>query len=444
MKIVLLEDVFTPSSPAQVNYINRTHSEKQFRRALKTTGKQIIVYGHSGSGKSTLILKLLEEQGYNYITTRCTKELTIRNILYDAFSQLNTFYTTQFNEGSDKTLKAKIKGGIPGLFSGSASGSSTTSDREIIKRVVEIQKNPHQLAKDFGELNNLWVIEDFHKLNTDSKKSLSQIMKVFMDVSHKYKNSKIIAVGAVDTARQVVIYDAEMDNRVSEVAVPLMNNDEIRAIIDSGEDILNFEMPEEIKNKIIAYSCGLASVTHQLCFLICESKRIDKTQYRVKKIDSRDLDYAINEYLSEKSDSLRLVYELAIKDRNIRKFDSSKEILIAALKLGQETFSIKEIKKELKNKYNDYRGSNLRNLVNKLTSADKGEIFRYNRNADTYSFTNPFVKGYCHIQLLKQPKEKLSKVLEKESENLKSYLLVAYQQFLRDMEEDTSFIDITE
>jgi hypothetical protein len=55
-------------------------------------------------------------------------------------------------------------------------------------------------------------------------------------MADEFRSLKIIAIGAVDTARQVIEYDPEMKNRVSEIHVPLMLKEELKEIIDSPVD----------------------------------------------------------------------------------------------------------------------------------------------------------------------------------------------------------------
>src|SRR5690606_1084042 len=101
------------------------------------------------------------------------------------------------------------------------------------------------------------------------KQALSQLMKVFMDLSDDYSDLKIIALGAVDTARQVIDYDKEMRNRVSEIQVSLMTEDEIEAIITKGENALNIKFNPKIKKLISRHSNGLPSVCHHFCLNMC-------------------------------------------------------------------------------------------------------------------------------------------------------------------------------
>ncbi len=63
-----------------------------------------------------------------------------------------------------------------------------------------------------------------------------------MDLSATFPTLKIICVGAEDTARQVIQYDSEMKNRVSEIKVPLMTSEEISQIVTRGFDLLNIKI----------------------------------------------------------------------------------------------------------------------------------------------------------------------------------------------------------
>ena len=50
-----LNEVFTPSSPASLTFVERTSVNYLLVEAIRTKGKQIVIYGHSGTGKTTLL-----------------------------------------------------------------------------------------------------------------------------------------------------------------------------------------------------------------------------------------------------------------------------------------------------------------------------------------------------------------------------------------------------
>ena len=85
-------DVFTPTTPARLPFVERETINRKLVNAIKTPGKQIIVYGHSGSGKTTLLENKLFQTYEAHITTRCVKGLSFEQLVLDAFDQLGGFY----------------------------------------------------------------------------------------------------------------------------------------------------------------------------------------------------------------------------------------------------------------------------------------------------------------------------------------------------------------
>lgn len=80
-------------------------------------------------------------------------------------------------------------------------------------RALPPQLTSQALARFLGETKCCWLLEDFHKIAPEQKLHLSQVMKLFIDMADHYRELKIIAIGAVDTARQVIKYDIEMRNQ---------------------------------------------------------------------------------------------------------------------------------------------------------------------------------------------------------------------------------------
>ena len=90
-----VQDVFTPTKPARFTFVERESINNRLVSALRTPGKQIVVYGHSGSGKTTLLANKLTQLYENHITTRCFVGLTFDHLLLDAFDQLGSFYEAE-------------------------------------------------------------------------------------------------------------------------------------------------------------------------------------------------------------------------------------------------------------------------------------------------------------------------------------------------------------
>jgi len=218
--------VFTPSTVAVNSFIERDKKTvNQLVDALNTPGKQIVIYGYSGCGKSTLLLNKLNQVYENSITTRCMSGMTYENIIIDAFDKMDEVIKDSQTEKSftirpEVSLEyAEIKGSVS-LF------EYQSKKNEGNTELLPPQLTASRLGKFFGEANCCWVIEDFHKITGEHKTKISQLMKIFMDMAVDYPELKIIALGAVGTAREVVQYDHELNNRVSEVLVKPMEKEE--------------------------------------------------------------------------------------------------------------------------------------------------------------------------------------------------------------------------
>ena len=61
-------DVFTPTKPARYAFVERESINDKLVAALRTPGKQIVVYGYTGSGKTTLLENKLHQLYENHIT----------------------------------------------------------------------------------------------------------------------------------------------------------------------------------------------------------------------------------------------------------------------------------------------------------------------------------------------------------------------------------------
>jgi hypothetical protein len=409
METYRLYDVFTPTRPAQLTFVERKSIQDKLVDALRTPGKQLVVYGQTGSGKSTLLVNKLHQLYEDHITTRCITGLSFEQIILDAFDQLNRYYTEEFTEKNQKKISSSIAGEYIAIKS--KIDMELTAGRDTKeKRVVTPQLTPQRLAKFMGEAKFRWVIEDFHKIEVQEKHKLSQVMKVFMDMAFEYPEVKTIAIGAVGTAREVVQYDSEMRNRVSEISVPLMSDNEIIEILQKGSQLLNVGFSDSISRDIVRYSNGLASVAHQLCLNMCIYEDIQVTCDTKYDLTTSDLQQAIKRYLDEESDTIKDIFDRALRRRRRRgKFDNCRIILRALAKSddndGITRGDLMQIIRESEPKYPE---GNLRIYLSSLVEDDRGAILRYDPASGLFSFNNPFHKVFA-IVFFEQEEQSMKK-----------------------------------
>src|ERR1043165_5683326 len=397
--------VFTPTSPAINTFVERESKiNNHLVDALKTPGKQIVLYGHTGCGKTTFLTNKLNQTYENTITTRCMQGMTFENIILDGFDQLGKFYSDVSHTRGMKinpslTLSYKeIKGTL-------SLGEYSSQKQTTTKNILPPQLTPQRLAKFFGENKTCWILEDFHKIKGNEKTKTSQLMKVFMDMSLDYADLKLIALGAVNTARQVIEFDREMNNRVAEIYIPYMSESEIEEIINSGEKLLNLKFAKEVKTKIVKYSCGLPSICHQLCLNICFEKRIYETAKSKIAINASELEEAIEKFVAEKSDTLKADYDKAVKKSNNSRHNIPKEILKAALIVNKDEFTFDDVFLHLR----DFKikQEEAEKYLTELCSNERAEILVFDDNSNLYHFNNLFLKAYTLLRFQENKEERV-------------------------------------
>lgn len=389
-------DVFTPSKPARLTFVERANLNDKLVNAIKTPGKQIIVYGHSGSGKTTLLNNKLNQLYEDHLTTRCISYMTFEHIVLDAFDQLNPFYSSEKQITKSRSLKASVKNEYLVLKT-QVEAYTTAQAKDSVKRYIPPQLTPQTLAKLLGSANLCWVLEDFHKLPNDEKKKLAQSMKVFMDMADTYPELKIVAIGAVDTARQVIDYDLELTNRVAEIHVPLMSEEEIRSIINKGEELLNFSIPDDVCDGIVTYANGLASVCHNLCLNICYAAGITEKLHERITVSDTELSKALEQYIAEASDTLKSTFDKALMRQREKKYDNCRLIIKALAECPHEGATHATILQRIRKLVPEYPSGNLTTYLKELQLNERGAVVRYDPNSRWFSFSNPIYRSFALV-----------------------------------------------
>jgi GTPase SAR1 family protein len=404
-KVVQVYDVFTPTRPATYTFVEREKINNELLAAIKTPGKQLIVYGHSGSGKSTLLLNKLRSEYSTFVVSRCTENTTFKDLIADAFDQFNSFYLNAISKKKIDKIGGEL--GVSPIF-GLTPKLTTELGEENEKefnRAVPFQVNERKLAEVLKKAKCCWIVEDFHKVPEDEKRHLSNSMKLFMDME-----AKVVAIGAVGAARQVIELNREMYNRVAEIYVDMMTDKQLEKIIELGEKLLNIQIEDKVKAKIIKFSNGLASVCHQLCLNICLEKGITETLKTKVTLTEGNFREAIKTYVSQISDTLKSLYDKCTRIADHESFNYPEAILKSMLHLEKDEMSFNEIHRsyQSRNKNNKLNTDKFREKLEEFTTEARGTILIYDGNSNKYFFSNPFLVAYCFCSFQDDFKGKLT------------------------------------
>lgn len=383
-------EVFTPSVPAKEAFVERPRINNRLVDAISTPGKQIVLYGHSGSGKTTLIERKLFETYENHVTVSCVKGMTFDAVMLDAFDQLDPFYVS----GKRNEDQTEIGVQVSSIWAkvSAAKGDTLTIDS---KRALSPQLTVQNLARLIGGAHACWVLEDFHKLEGQEKQKLAQAMKMFMDAAKYFPDIKVVAVGAVGTAREVVSYDVEMRNRVAEIEVPLMDVDEIAKIIETGAGRLGIGFEPAVAKNIVNFSNGIPSICHQLCLSSSIAAGVRTSADSGRVVQETHLKSAVKEFVESASDSMRERFDRAVRRARVRKYDNYSIALRALCEFEMEGALIGEVISVLARLEKNYPSNNISRYLDSLTGETRGSVLRKDATSGRYSFSDPFIRSYC-------------------------------------------------
>ena len=346
--------------------------------------------------------KKLEELYEDHVTSRCTKSSTFDDLMRHAFQRLQTTTTTEKVRSRAKKWTTGIaKEGI----NASAEATVTTQEKEVA--AIPFQVAPEVLAEELGKRKCCWVLEDFHKVPKEEKIKLAQCMKMFKDCADEYPEVKIVAIGAVNTAREVIECDVEMTNRVAEICVPLMTKDELRKLVNLGERALNIELDNRVRESIVILSNGLGAACHGLALSILLENGVHGTTPQKTYVNTDKLHSGITRFLEESSDTLKKRFDIAFSHIKGKKYDNGRLILEALCKFDQEGVVFADLLSKIREQEPTYPTGNLSTYAKLLCNEDKGDLLRFDEASQKYSFQDPLCRVFANSMVELQKKEGL-------------------------------------
>jgi hypothetical protein len=318
--------------------------------------------------------------------------------LSQAIDKLNVFYTSERTHSTKVSLTSELKAQYLN-FSSSLSQTTTKEDAAKTLRVLPVQPTAQRLAEFLGAIKCVWVIEDFHKVADIEKKRIADVLKIFMDSAREYPKVKIVCIGAVATARELMELDPNLSTRVAELFVPLLTNAELKMIVQSGFNLLNIRYRAELKDKIIYYSNNLASICHQICYDIAFNRSIERSRVIPVHIDEDDFKRAVIAYVRKNSDTFTKIFDKIVATEH------RKHILEGLMNSQQESATWEELLHET-NKIRKVDPTVFVRLLDELISVDCHEVLRFDRNSKKYYFSSPFFQAFLKMKLALEYAEK--------------------------------------
>ena len=289
-----LGQLFTPSTPIGVGELFAGRA-KQIGRLLDTVserGRHAVIYGEPGVGKTSLA------QVVRFFVPRETS--TVKYIRKAAFSS-DDYSSVWLSIFREIKFKADLGEGLEEFNVADIYNEGVTPS-DVVRELSRFSENDIPII----------VIDEFNVVR--KKESSMQMAETIKAVSDASLNATIVIVGISDTVEGLIAGHGSIARCAEEVLMPRMNNDEMKALLETRLSRVNMQLSGDAKWKIINLSKGLPAFAHSLG----KSAAQLAVAKRRLKIQEEDVDGAIDDLLNSSQNTLKLDYETAVRSNQSR------------------------------------------------------------------------------------------------------------------------------
>ena len=332
-EVYTTNSVFKTSGVPEYTFITRDILTEEIDEYLETKDGVLLFLGYSKSGKTVFRKKHIDDnKSFNTITFRGNKDSTI-DLLYSYIAKESKL--GQPSEVVDSTKKANKKineqqvgnkniGHIKEEKIAEDENSSTYK-----KQLYASSLDVNFLCNELKGKNILIIIEDYHLINNEFNKLLSEDLKHFLD-----EEILFLLIGIPSTPNRTLKNNPDLSGRMKHISFDYLSIEEIKELISKGTSLLNVEFNEDIINEIIKVSFRNAYLVQFICKTILQNNKITKTQNeKIKFADTQNVNDACIEIAKILNDDYSGIYDVIAAGgrtrNNVKTFDPYIEILLA-------------------------------------------------------------------------------------------------------------------
>lgn len=324
----MLEDVFKLSGVPEVTFVEPV----EFTRlivALRTPGRGVVIEGPSGIGKTSAVTKALKRLGPS-------------------------------TESSSLRLTARRK-----------------DDRELIDELPTMTSL------------GLVVIDDFHRLPTNSRQAIADYLKVLAD--EERADTKIVIIGINRAGESLLSFAPDLSGRIEVIKFEVNPDDQVKRVVELGCAALNIEM--STTSDIVSAADGSFNIAQMLCHDACLVAGVTETSEQTQSVEA-SFELVRERVLDRLAGSFYRRAEVFAKGKKLRREGRAPYLqMLRWLSLSEE-WSI-DLDREM-SKHPTLRGSvsqvvekgHLENLLRDEAS-QLGDLLHYDRDSRVLAVEDP-------------------------------------------------------
>jgi len=295
-----VDDVFGITRELPQNYVGRESVDSKLKNDLDR-GKHIVVYGSSKQGKTCLRKHCIDFE--DQITVQCNNKWDLKNIhstiLKEAGYEI-TLSEKQTVSGTQK-IKASLRAGIPQFGASTSAEEEQTESTETETKELELDPTDvNDVIRALRGINfeKYIILEDFHYLPEETQKDFAVALKAF----HEASPFCFLVVGVWLEENRLIVYNGDLTGRVIAVNADEWNHNQLRRVIEKGEDILNVKYDLDFKDDLIRNCFDSVYIVQEVCRNVALDQGVSETQPKLKRLaEETDAKGMINKVVNDQS-----------------------------------------------------------------------------------------------------------------------------------------------
>ena len=303
--------IFCPSVPMTdpSRFVGREHERRQLRLALLAPGRHAVVFGARGVGKTSsakfVAQEICKSEGYQFVEYTCSSDDSSVDICRKILEEIGRL---SYERTTKQVTERSADAGLDIAVASTKLNTKQTTEIEYPETIQPGKLSPDRLCSLIGGRQLIISIDEYDRvLSAQTRRFFADTIKALSD---KGSSCKFLITGVSNSANELIGDHASNIRNIQYVKVPLMNESELRRIIDNGLRALNIGFTDDLKDAIVFLSRGLPYYTHR----ICEELAIEAISRHLKNVGLEVLELLIPQIAENASDWIRSQYDAALMD----------------------------------------------------------------------------------------------------------------------------------
>jgi hypothetical protein len=356
MPEIKVAELFPAIAKPTVTYVKREDGryEQLLTTALADAGQLCLITGPSKTGKTTLYNNVLTSLGLEPLVVRSDVSLGPNQLWRKALEQLDfdRLKERQTRREREVGLGGKIAGQLgwkwlAGLSADVSTGLKVQNSEAEIREKILSEPSPTHLVQILKKLGMVLVLEDFHYLSIETKTTVFQQWKTFVD-----NQISVIVIGTTYHAIDIASANQDLLGRICHIEVGSWSEEDLLKIAQQGFEHLKITLPVAIR-EIPRESAGLPIITQQALAQVFYNKSITELSVPATPISVsiQSIYKALHDVATLRYGSLESDYDnLRVGPRKLARKYETYECVLTCFSADPITFSLKrhEIEKRIR------------------------------------------------------------------------------------------------